>query len=92
LQVPVAVLQVRLPQAWLLGEAQVPAPLQTGAADDMLPAVHAAALVPQLVPCLARRQPPLPSQVPSWPHSPPEVLHIPREAPPAEMGLQRPSS
>jgi hypothetical protein len=60
-------------------------------AEDMLALEQVGALAPHAVPEATDRQPPLPLQVPSWPHSPPLTLQSLPEAVPAFTGLHWPS-
>ena len=66
---------------------QVPLPLQVG-----VPETDAFAQVgdPQLTPEEAKRQPPAPSQVPSWPQVVLSTAHFPFDEPRALIGRQRP--
>jgi hypothetical protein len=64
----------------VVGVTQVPAPSQVGAARS---AAFAHAVVPQVVPDLAKAQPPLPLQEPSWPHAAVSTAHLPCDPPPA---------
>jgi hypothetical protein len=69
------------------GVTQVPAPSHIGIARSR-PFAHAVA--PQVIVVLRKRQPPLPSQVPSCPQGAVSTAHFPFDDPPDETGLHSP--
>jgi hypothetical protein len=71
----------------VVGVTQVPAPSHMGMARSK-PFAHA--VVPHVVVVLRKRQPPLPSQVPSCPQAAVSIAHFPFDDPPDETGLHRP--
>lgn len=76
------------PQAVVvLGVTQLPAPSQAGAARSW-PPLHE--VLPQLTVLDWNRQPPLPSQVPSWPQAAASTAQAPLDEPPLLTGRQVP--
>jgi hypothetical protein len=74
-------------QALAAGVEQTPAPLHVPAVVSC-PPLQAGEPQPTLA--IANRQPPFPSQVPSWPQAVESSVQAPAEAPPAATGLHRP--
>jgi len=74
-------------QARVDGAGQLPAPSQVAA---LVSVPLAQAAVRQPVVALRNRQPPLPSQVPSWPHVTASTAHFVLDEPPERTGLHSP--